>query len=103
MNKNANTLSKIVRAMMKKNRQDESFFIAEGRTDPFDNQGITQEELVKRMGLSSWEVIKKRLNRQRPLNRDFLIALLSQLQLNVKMVNYILNIAEFPLLYSGED
>lgn len=59
MNKNANTLSKIVRAMMKKNRQDEPFFIAEGRTDPFDNQGITQEELVKRMGLSSWEVIKK--------------------------------------------
>lgn len=103
MSKNEYTLSKIVRAMMKKNRQDEPFFIAEGRTDPFDNQGITQEELVKRMGLSSWEVIKKRLNHQRPLNRDFLIALLSQLQLNTSMANYILNMAEFPLLYSGED
>lgn len=103
MNKNANTLSKIVRAMMKKSRQDEPIFIAEGRTDPFDNRGITQEELVNRMGLSTWEEIKKRLNRQRPLDRDFLIALSSQLQLNVKMVNYILNIAEFPLLYSGEE
>lgn len=103
MQKNTNTLAKIVREMMKKNREDQPYFISEGRTDPFNIQGITKEELVNRMGLSTWEEIKKRLNRQRPLDRDFLIALSLQLQLNVKMVNYILNTAEFPLLYSGEE
>ena len=103
MQKNTYTLAKIVREMMKKYREDQPYFISEGRTDPFNVQGITKEELVNRMGLSTWEEIKKRLNRQRPLDRDFLIALCSQLQLNIKMVNYILNIVEFPLLCSGEE
>ena len=102
---NITTLSKMVRAMMKEERRYKAYdpsLIFEN-PDACDNQGISKEELLNRMGLTSWEEIKKRLNGQRPLDRDFLIALFSQLQLSVKTTNYALNIAELPLLYSGED
>lgn len=64
--------------------------------------GINREELSKRMGMSK-EVLKKRLlHHDRPITRDFVIALCSQLQLGFRNTNYALKITGQPLLYGGD-
>ena len=92
------TISKVVRAMRSKDRDCSPYYQDHDDDDPMNGERIPKEILVERMGLSSWEDIKKRLNRQRPLDRDFVIALFSQLQLGVKTTNYALNAAGFPIL-----
>ena len=63
--------------------------------------GISREDLAKRIGISK-ETLKKRLCKTRPINRDFVIAVCSQLQLGYRNTNYALSISDFPLLYSGD-
>lgn len=64
--------------------------------------GITREELSKRMGMSKETLKKRLLHYDRPITRDFVIALCSQLQLGFRNTNYALKITGQPLLYGGD-
>ena len=64
--------------------------------------GVSYKELAKRIGISL-DTLKKRLSRNRPINRDFVIAVCSQLQLGFRNTNYALMISGFPLLYKGDN
>lgn len=77
-------------------KNDSSEFIEENYS------GITREELAKRMGISKESLKKRLLHRDRPISRDFVIALCSQLQLGFRNTNYALKITGHPLLYGGD-
>lgn len=64
--------------------------------------GINREELSKRMGMSKEALKKRLLHHDRPITRDFVIALCSQLQLGFRNTNYALKITGQPLLYGGD-
>ena len=63
---------------------------------------ITRDELSKRMGISKETLKKRLLHHDRPISRDFVIALCSQLQLGFRNTNYALKITDHPLLYGGD-
>lgn len=110
------TLTKYVSKMLSETRDIHKYMI----DNPCDNKiikeieynptefveenfsGITREELSERMGISSETLKKKLLHHDRPITRDFIIALCSQLQLGFRNTNYALKIAGHPLLYGGD-
>lgn len=77
-------------------KNDSSEFIAENYS------GITRDELAKRMGISKESLKKRILHHDRPISRDFVIALCSQLQLGFRNTNYALKITGHPLLCGGD-
>lgn len=88
--------------MMKKS--DRTINGGEGYYKDFFLEGITplkkdisNEELANRLN-TSWEMLRKRLNQSKDLNRDYLIAICSQIQLGSFLTNYALGLAKLPLL-----
>lgn len=66
--------------------------------DPYDpSVDMTRQDIEEYMG-TSWEVIKKRLNGNKPIERDFVIALCFAFRLSAIDANRALSIAGFPLL-----
>ena len=66
--------------------------------DPYDpSVDMTRQDIEEYIG-TSWEVIKKRLNGSKPIERDFVIALCFAFRLSAIDANRALSIAGFPLL-----
>ncbi|OCN04389.1 hypothetical protein A4S06_11255 [Erysipelotrichaceae bacterium MTC7] len=100
------TLSKLVSLMCKYQRTEYCYYMEDdisiSNPDPIDDD-ITHDQLCQRMGITSWDSIRKRLNKQNPLDRDFVIALFSQLQLSELTTNYALYLSGFSSLYNHDN